>query len=795
MNSCALCSNTLSSLPIIDGKNEFCCAGCHAVFNVLSSKNQLENYQHHPLFEQALRAGLISNPALLEEIRRNRIEIPENQLQKLHLEIGEMWCPSCADIIRLLLLQQRGVRNCVIDYSTDFASIEFSPLHLAKEQIFDSIKSFGYNPLPLDAGLPAVSSDLHLRFLIAAFCSLNIMMFASPIYASYFDYDFSQYSSLFAWLSLLMSVPVIGYSAMPILKRFWTSLQVGMYGMETLVVIGVSTAFGLSIYNMAHGSTEIYFDSLTVVITFLLLGKIIEARAKFSAKNAMKRLVHALPRRGRKQQCNGSYEFVSVKEICSGDLIKANSGEKIVCDGIVIDGDALVDESLMTGEMLPIRKNIDSTVIGGSIVQNGSIIFRATQVAEGSTLHKIVEMVQQEIGHKSQYVRAADPIVRWFVPIVMLIAAVTVALCLWLDIADGKKTVIETGLIRAISVLLISCPCAIGIAVPLAESYLINGLAALGAIVRNRGALALLGREDVIVFDKTGTITEGCFTVLRGVENLNSLQRSILKGLTSYSNHLISRAIFKSILEQEIHLIQVEEIAGKGLRGTHNNTEVHLGSLEFLQSQGVTIPHILDFNGDEDLIHSSVCFAIDKRFVTFLILGDRLREGVAEVITGLAPATTILLSGDTESVVADVAKRCGFQSWKSRCSPLEKREFIEKLRLEGHCVCMLGDGINDAPALTSADIGISMVSATDLSIQVSDLLLTTDRLQVLPRIGRISMKGHRIIKENLFWAFFYNVIGIGLAAGGLLTPIFASVAMVMSSLFVVFNAKRVRSES
>lgn len=776
---CVLCSQTPAFHPIRDAEKVFCCPGCHAVFTILSAKNQLDNFQENPLFKQALRSGLISNPALLEQIRSNQPEMPFQDIQKIYFEVSEMWCPACSEVIQLILLQEKGVKSCMIDYATDLASVEFSPRYISKDQIYRLIHSLGYRVLTLDSARKAVSFSLYLRFIIAAFCSLNVMMFAYPLYATYFDYD-EGYGMFFAWLSFFISLPVVTYSAWPIVRHFWTSCRIGIYGMEALVILGVSTAFGLSFYNLFLGSTQVYFDSMTVIITFMLLGKIIEARAKFSAKDSLLRLARAIPRRGRKRFSDGSQQFVSIKVIHPGDLIVAGSGEKIVLDGVVVEGEGNCDESLITGESLPVQKKVGSRVIGGAIVQNGMLVIKVEATAEQSTLQRILDMVQQEIGRKTAYTRSADSIMQWFIPSVLLIAFGSGLISFLLG-ATG-----EAALIQAISVLLISCPCAIGIAAPIAESYVMNALAQLGAIVRNRGCLALLGNETAFIFDKTGTITEGKFNVVMGLDEIEVHLLSGLKALASHSAHPVACAIARSIDVASGRVTAVEEFAGKGMRGVFEGKILLMGSLVFLKQHGIVVP-----KETTPSILSSVYIGYDNRFVAVLMLGDRIRAGAKEAVAKLSSIETFLVSGDAESTVAIVAQECGFGSWKAGCNPLEKRVFVESLRKQGHIVCMLGDGINDAPALTAAHVGISVVTATDISIQVSDILLTTDQLGVIPQIRLLAKKGRRIIKQNLFWAFFYNVIGIGLAAFGLLSPLFAACAMVLSSLMVIFNAKRI----
>ncbi len=792
-DTCALCCFPLPQKPIYDKNLPFCCPGCQTVFAILSAKQQLEAFQDHPLFQQACRSGLISNPHLLETIREKQAAQEEIEVEKIYLEIQEMWCPSCAEVIRLILLQEKGVRKCFVDYATDLASIEYSPRFIAKSSIENLISSLGYKPMPLENRQnKAVSFDLYLRFIIAAFFSLNIMMFAYPLYATYFNYDDQGVGRLFAWISAAAALPVIGYSAWPIFKRGWTSLSAGIPGMELLVMLSVSSAFAVSLYELLKGGDRVYFDSMTVIIAFVLLGKIIETKAKFSAKESLFRLTRSLPKRGRKRLENGETQFVPLKEIKPGDILLAYTGEKIVLDGTIIEGEGMCDESLMTGESFPVLKEVGGTVLGGAIVQHGWMAYQVATTHEVSALQKIVAMVEQDLGSKSQYVRAADKLVRWFVPTVVGIAMAAALGVFLLGISEEGRTVKETAFLRMITVLLISCPCAIGIAAPLAEAYLMQQLACLGAIVRNRGCLTHLGNETILIFDKTGTITEGRFQLQNGIEALSSYHLGALKALASHSNHPIAFAIAQGLPGDTIvcSFDSIEEFPGKGMRGVYQERAYTLGSGEFLSQNGIGL---IECNASG--ITSVVYFAEDKQCLASLTLGDRIKDSARQVVQQCAPAKTWLLSGDSKEVVEWVAKACGFSNYKAGCVPLIKREYVEDLRNKGEIVCMIGDGVNDAPALTQAHVGIAMGSATDISIQVSDILLTGNRLDVIPQIRSLAQKGRKVIRQNLFWAFFYNVIGIGLAACGLLSPIFAAFAMVASSLIVLFNAQRLTKRS
>ena len=400
-----------------------------------------------------------------------------------------------------------------------------------------------------------------------------------------------------------------------------------------------------------------------------------------------------------------------------------------------------------------------------------------------TALHHIIKSIEEDLGHKSHYSRAVDPIVRKFVPLVIFLASIS---CLAVWFVSGS---LQEGVLRAVSILLISCPCAIGIAAPIAESQILNRMAACGAIVRNRGCLTELNKVDLFVFDKTGTITEGCFRVLFGLETLSPQEAQILKAISSHTGHPMSLAIFKSLPDSLLRLEECEEIPGIGVKGLFEGTWYFLGSKELMHDLDLSFDGVS--NSSEEVI-SEVYFATKEKLVARIKLGDRVRVDALEALKHLKPARTVLLSGDGENSVKMVARKCRFDTWKNGITPLGKRDFIDQLRREGHVVCMMGDGMNDAPALTGANIGISVVTATDLSIQVSDIMLTTERLNILPKLLRIAVKGQKILLQNLFWAFIYNIIGIALAMCGYLNPLISSAAMVLSSLIVIMNAQRIK---
>lgn len=750
---CALCSTPVAAHSVQREELTFCCVGCLSVHQILETRKELDQGASHPLFEQAIKSGLISNPLLLEELRRQQHD-PEIEWTRWYFEVENLWCPACAEVIRLILLQEKGIRKCVVDYATDVGVVEFAPRHISKESIKTRLKQLGYGLIEFEDGVERTfNKSLMVRLCVGAFCAMNIMMVSYPVYVGYFIHDLEGYSLVLAWIGCIASLPVIGYCGWPILQRFMSSMRIGYLGMEALIVLGVAAAFGLSLFHLSQDNPHVYFDSMSMIIVLVLVGKMVETKAKFSAKNTLLRLSRSLPRRCRRK-VESTEEFVKVSEMNLNDRFVVLTGEKIPLDGLVVSGIGCCDESVMTGESLPVSKSEGSQVLAGTVLVQGHIEALVTRSANQTALSRIVEMVTHDLDRKKEEVPLVDRIVRSFVPIVVVIAILTA---------------LFNGILPAIAVLLIACPCALGIATPLADAETINGLAHLGAIVRSRRVLQWLGREDRYFFDKTGTITKGELRLIEGLGKVTASERCILKGLVTRSTHPLCVAAGREIMEAPIVLEHVEEVIGKGMRGHYEGSEYRFGSAGFTG---------FDLEG--------TLFTKDGELIAVLNFEDELRPEMVDLNLGV-PAT--VLSGDRRSIVEKVAGECGFE-WMAEMSPLQKREVIENEIRRGRIVGMVGDGINDAPALTMAQVSISVLSAAEISIQVSDLLLTNDNMRVIPQMRLWAQKGRRIIRQNLFWAFIYNIIGIGFAAFGMLSPIYATAAMIVSSLMVVINAQR-----
>ena len=394
-SACTLCDTTLTGLLCEDEGLPFCCHGCMAVYRVLLQRGELARYQESPLFQQAVSSGLISNPRLLDTLRQEEAHKATLATQKLYFFIPDLWCPSCADVIRWVLVQHKGVVSCHVDYSTDCAAITYDPLQIGSEALFNRVRSLGYQVQSTSTQSNQIPLSLWLRSTLAAFCALHLMMFSSPLYVSYWTHEQMGYTPLFQLLSALASLPVVTYCMFPLYRRGLAGLTIGVIGMEALVILSVLSAFFYSAWQLFFGENLLYFDSMAVIVLLVLVGKILEMRAKFSAKEAFFQLLRALPRKGRRRFENGEERFVPLKEVPIGAHMVACSGEKIVLDGEVIEGEGTVDESVLSGETIPVLKRLGALVLAGSCLKLGRICYRATADCSQTLLQQMIAMVNR----------------------------------------------------------------------------------------------------------------------------------------------------------------------------------------------------------------------------------------------------------------------------------------------------------------------------------------------------------------------------------------------------------------
>lgn len=649
-------------MPIIDQDKSFCCKGCHTVYRILESQESKESFEKSPIFLQAQKYGIISNKELLKKTIFNET----TEIKKLLFEIEGMWCSTCKDLIEILLMQSKGIKSVFVDYTTDLCAIEYSPMVISKEIIFEKINSFGYKPHLLESESSANKGkkdiNLYLRLGVASFAGLNIMMLSYPIYEDYLGIKTFGFNYLFAQICLLLTLPIIFFSLVPILKKFWLGLKCLHFGMESLIVIGVASSFFLSIYELLKGSDQVYFDTLAMIVVFVLWGKAIESKAKRQTKDCVFQLHKQLPKKARVKDSEGKVIFKPLKEVAIGDLVIALTGEKIVLDGHVFEGEASVDESLLTGEACPNYKTKQSLLTAGSFVQSGFLVYRVLTKAEDTLIAKLTDLLKEDLLKKKSSIRLVDRISSLFVPVIVIVALVTSLLVYF---SSG----FEAAFLRFLAILLISCPCALAISIPLVESLLVLNLSKMGILVRCRESLKKFCSVNCIIFDKTGTLTEGKFKVLSKIE-LDEVDERALKTLAMSSNHPISIALSEAISLDPLKCIDIEEVIGRGVKGTIFNNSYLMGSYLFLKE--------LNILAKEPNCQEVVLFFVKNgKVIQTILLDDALRENIKNDLDLLQVKEKIILSGDSFNRVESTAKYLQLNTFKALFSPFEKENTLK----------------------------------------------------------------------------------------------------------------------
>ncbi|MCA1931945.1 MAG: cadmium-translocating P-type ATPase, partial [Calditerrivibrio sp.] len=579
------------------------------------------------------------------------------------------------------------------------------------------------------------------------------------------------------YLQLFFATIVQFYSGYPFYKGAYNNLKTFGANMDVLVSLGTSAAYFYSLYNMFNDG-DLYFETSATLITLVLLGKFLEARATGKASDAIRKLLNLIPPTAKVEK-NGNVVELSVNEIAKGDILLIGTGDKIPLDGLIVSGEGYIDESAVTGESIPASKKAGDTVIGGTINLSKSFRMKVTKVSEETLLAQIIKIVENAQTSKASIQRFADKVSSYFVPSVVLISLLSFAI--WYFSTNN----FTSSFMIAISVLVISCPCALGLATP-TSIMVASGIGSKnGILFKNSEAIENISKARTIILDKTGTITKGKLYV-EHFENISNFQDStilsIAYNLEKYSSHPIAKAItkFSSENNEEIYLENVAEIAGEGIGGVWNGYHLFIGKNK-------------EAYGDEKI---NVGLFINSKLSAYFLLSDLIREDAADEIKKLLSMNLdiFMLTGDKGDIAKDIGKKIGIppENIISDVLPTEKAKYVEEIKKKGGLTIMVGDGINDAPALAVADIGIAMGSGTDIAIDVADVVLVRDELSSIYKAIVLGKKTLENIKQNLFWALCYNAIGIPLAATGMLNPIIAGVAMSLSSVSVVTNALRLQ---
>lgn len=618
------------------------------------------------------------------------------------------------------------------------------------------------------------------------------------------------------WVQLLLSLPVAFYACWIFFVRAWKSIITWNLNMFTLIGIGTGVAFLFSLVGMffpdifpsefktEHGTVLLYFEATTVILTLVLLGQLLEARAHSQTSGAIKELLKLAPTEAT-LVIEGGDKIISIHDIKKGDLLRVKPGDKIPVDGKITDGESSIDEAMITGEPIPVDKKKGDNVIAGTINGNKSFIMVAEKVGSETLLSQIVQMVNDASRSRAPIQKLADSISKYFVPIVVIISAIT--FIIWAKF--GPEPALVYGFINAIAVLIIACPCALGLATPMSVMVGVGKGAQSGVLIKNAEALENMNKVNVLITDKTGTITEGKPSVEKIYatnNNDNDLLQSIAS-LNQYSEHPLAQAVVNYGKTKSISLIEVkdfEAIAGKGVTGTVTNKKVALGNKKLMEQVKASISDDIENKiiTEQKLGKTVSYIAVEGIAVGFVSITDAIKTSSAAAIKELMQqgVEVIMMTGDNINTAKAVAEELNLSSYKAGCLPEDKLNEIKKLQAEGKIVAMAGDGINDAPALAQANIGIAMGTGTDVAIESAKITLVKGDLQGIVKAKNLSHAVMRNIKQNLFFAFFYNVLGVPIAAGVLypvfgilLSPMIAALAMSFSSVSVIVNALRLRN--
>ncbi len=736
-------------------------------------------------------------------------------LERITIPIEGMSCSSCVEKIERALKKQTGVISANVNFATEKATVEYNPLKIKAADLKGVIKNAGYKPLEIEAvdveeKIRKKEYDkLGTKFSISAILSALILFFSFHDFIC--PFMMIPQSTIFLILFLL-TTPVQFWGGWQFFKATYIATKHKTTDMNTLISVGtfaayfysVAATFNPSFFTKGGFKIEVYYDTAAVIITLILLGKLLEAKAKGKTSEAIKRLMGLKPKTARVIR-NGKEVDISIEDVVKGDLVLVRPGEKIPVDGIVTYGSSTIDESMLTGESMPVEKNVGDEVIGATINKTGAFKFEATKVGKETALAQIIKLVQDAQGSKAPIERLADKVSGVFVPIVIAIAII--AFIIWYLVGPQPK--LTYALLNFVAVLIIACPCALGLATPTAIMVGTGKGAENGVLIKGGEALEAAHKIDSVIFDKTGTLTKGKPEVTDVVASEGYSEDYVLSLaalVEKNSEHPLAQAIVNKAGERNLELRQVSEfnaVAGHGVRAKVEGKYVFLGNLKFMKDDNVGLEKLVakmeEFTKEGK---TPIFLAVEGKAVGLLAVADTLKDKSIEAVQALHKMglEVIMITGDNRRTAEAIAKKLNIDRVLAEVLPKDKANEIKKLQDKDKKVAMVGDGINDAPALAQADIGIAIGSGTDVAMEASDITLIKEDLRGVITAIQLSKQTMRTIKQNLFWAFFYNAAGIPIAAGILypffgilLSPIIASFAMAFSSVSVVTNSLRLRN--
>ena len=719
-----------------------------------------------------------------------------------------MTCASCASSAESMAKYEQGVVNASVNFATGNLTVEYLPNVTDPLKIQQAVQAGGYDLLIEDEStqqetLEAIHAEkfhkLKIKTRWAVLLSLPVVIIGM------FFMDMP-YANPIMWL---FSTPVVLWLGKDFFVNAYKQAKHRSANMDTLVALSTGIAYIFSVFNMLFADfwhqrglhAHVYFEAASVVIAFILLGKLLEEKAKGNTSSAIKKLMGLQPKTVMVIQSDGTAHQVPIEAVHAGNIILVKPGEKIAVDGVVISGNSYVDESMLSGEPVPVLKMENEQVFAGTINQKGSFQFRATKVGKETMLANIIKMVQDAQGSKAPVQKMVDRIAAVFVPVVIGIAILT--FLLWFTL--GGENHLVQGLLAAVTVLVIACPCALGLATPTAIMVGVGKGAEQGILIKDAESLELAKKVNAVVLDKTGTITEGkpVVTDLYWKDNADNL-KGILLSLEKQSEHPLAEAVVGYFNDVKVTPISfIESITGKGVKGSEGIETYYVGNRRLLDENRITISTELMEHATqwENQSKTVIWFANSQTALAVIAIADRIKETSVRAIKEMQAMgiELYMLTGDNEATARAIAAETGLQHYKAEVLPEHKADFVKVLQQRGQVVAMVGDGINDSTALATADVSIAMGKGSDIAMDVAKMTIISSDLTKIPQAIRLSKQTVATIKQNLFWAFIYNLIGIPLAAGilypfngFLLNPMIAGAAMALSSVSVVSNSLRLR---
>src|SRR5690625_2969867 len=721
------------------------------------------------------------------------------ELDEAEFDISGMTCAACSNRIEKVLNKMEGVSHASVNLTTENATIEYNSNVVTKKDLIGRIGDLGYGAKPKQSTEEKGSKKekelekMKWKVIISALLS-------APLLVTMLDHLFGiNLPGIFMnpWFQLIFAAPVQFILGWQFYVGAYKNLKNFNANMDVLVVMGTSAAFIFSLYEMyswmdgTTGNPHLYFETSAIIITLILFGKYLETKAKSNTTGAIKELLNLQAKEARVIR-DGIEKMVPAEDVIKGDRLIVKPGEKFPVDGTVVKGRTSVDESMITGESIPIEKEIESNVIGSTVNQNGTVEVSATKVGKETALQSIIKVVEEAQGKKAPIQRMADIISGYFVPIVIGIAIVT--FLAWYFLASPGN--IEPALVAAISVLVIACPCALGLATPTSIMVGTGKGAENGILFKGGEHLEKTHSLDAIIMDKTGTITKGKpeVTDFTGDEDTLRLLASAEKG----SEHPLAQAIVSYATEHDVNILDVDDfnaIPGHGIESVIEDRRVLVGTRKLMADNG------MDTGGLEEVMaqfehdgKTAMIIATDGQIKGVVAVQDTVKESAKKAIQSLHDQglEIVMLTGDNSRTAAAIARQVNIDTVIAEVLPEEKATHVKRMQEEGKVVAMVGDGVNDAPALATADIGIAIGTGTEVAIEAADITILGGELTLIPRAINLSHKTIRNIKQNLFWAFAYNTAGIPIAALGFLAPWVAGAAMAFSSVSVVTNSLRLK---